>query len=430
MFVKNTSLRGLTRYSQLRSKLVRHSIYRWGRLARVGRVVRAREKGKKGDQPDLDKIIQNQDEEQQEEISQVDKGQENLENNERQSVEEADLDEMFGIQRYDQQYKQFQLEGCDFLIAENEEGMLDLNDVYVQEHETEIYARPIIDYNNRELPPGPRFFQDLPWQEEQSADSLKQEYNTKLTVRKIILTEIESKNPYNLDLLETFILDSKLKHLVLPLIEWKCMSDNPVLRIREDKVSIEDVDNLSPPGWPIMMHMGRQQGQSKEADQFEELFDFASSAVVTNDEWEAVISNLKQEEQERQRRREAGEEDELDKILDNYYDTFDVDSFLEAEKDNTERLLKFMMTGEMPPEENKEGKPKKEDVDEESEMVQVISEEGGVEEEEDDVNFEFEEEEAEEEEIEEDDMEGMDEFGGDDDMEMEMEVDQPTVDLI
>eukprot|EP01025_Chloroclados_australasicus_P033170 TRINITY_DN3376_c0_g1_i2.p1 TRINITY_DN3376_c0_g1~~TRINITY_DN3376_c0_g1_i2.p1 ORF type:complete len:461 (+),score=112.68 TRINITY_DN3376_c0_g1_i2:35-1384(+) len=394
---------------------------------------------------DLDSVIdssQNEEVEKQQEVQEKEElGQENS------LIQEDETDRMFGIQRYEQQYKQFNLDGCDFLIAENEEGMLDLNDVFVYDHEVEIYARPIVEENGGTLPDGPRYFKDLPWQEEKSADSLKQEFNEKLTVRRIILTLIKSHEPYELDLAKTYYMDAQSRRLVVPVVEWKALSDDPVLRIRENKITVEDEDAMLPPGWPIMMHMARSQGMQKEADKMEQLFDFAASAIMTPQDWEDAMFRFQRAEFNRQEQREKEKDDVEQEGIDeekeyveestnaeDFFQNMDFSKFLDDEQETTEKLLQMIMTNTIP--EEKEVKVSKvEEEGEEEEAVEIVSEEGKAEEvepeEEEELDFEFEEVEEEEEfEHEEEDMEGMGDFEGDQDMEMEMEVDQPTVDLI
>ena len=49
-------------------------------------------------------------------------------------------------------------EGCEFLVAQGSDGRLNLDDVYVYDEETGIYARPD---KVGDMPPGPRLFQQV-----------------------------------------------------------------------------------------------------------------------------------------------------------------------------------------------------------------------------------------------------------------------------
>ncbi len=49
-------------------------------------------------------------------------------------------------------------EGCEFLVAQGSDGRLNLDDVYVYDQETGIYARPD---KVGDMPPGPRLFQQV-----------------------------------------------------------------------------------------------------------------------------------------------------------------------------------------------------------------------------------------------------------------------------
>ncbi len=49
-------------------------------------------------------------------------------------------------------------EGCEFLVAQGSDGRLNLDDVYVYDQESGIYARPD---KVGDMPPGPRLFQQV-----------------------------------------------------------------------------------------------------------------------------------------------------------------------------------------------------------------------------------------------------------------------------
>ena len=60
-------------------------------------------------------------------------------------------------------------EGCEFLIAQGSDGRLNLDDVYVYDEETGIYARPD---KVGDMPPGPRLFQQVQWRHESTGDTV------------------------------------------------------------------------------------------------------------------------------------------------------------------------------------------------------------------------------------------------------------------
>ena len=60
-------------------------------------------------------------------------------------------------------------DGCDFLIGSTNDGRLDLNDVFVQDDDSGIFAEP---ERQGDMPTGSLYFQEIPWELESFGDML------------------------------------------------------------------------------------------------------------------------------------------------------------------------------------------------------------------------------------------------------------------
>lgn len=129
------------------------------------------------------------------------------------------------------------MDGVELLVSETPDGLLSLKDCYVFEQGSNDYAEPSME---GEFPQYHQRYQCIPWTEEYLGDTwARQEPWVK--IKKMIFIPILSLEPYEIKMDDVFIFSAETKRF------WKAEVEragpfivDPVLRIREDKVTIED----------------------------------------------------------------------------------------------------------------------------------------------------------------------------------------------
>eukprot|EP00891_Asterochloris_glomerata_P007275 jgi/Astpho2/7275/fgenesh1_pg.00113_%23_81_t len=153
---------------------------------------------------------------------------------------EEDEDDPGALLAPGEAYHVIELSGCDFLIAVTEEGRLDLNDVFVEDFDQDMSARPEV---LGELPEQPLLLQEIEWAAKDLGDTLKFK-DPKTVVRKVYLVEITDTQPHQLNLKRVWVLDSDTRTLARAQVEHRAKLDDPrewTLRIlRDGTLAIDD----------------------------------------------------------------------------------------------------------------------------------------------------------------------------------------------
>ncbi|KAF6259948.1 hypothetical protein COO60DRAFT_1700591 [Scenedesmus sp. NREL 46B-D3] len=153
-----------------------------------------------------------------------------------QTVELAPADKE-ALARNRQGYAVFPMANMELLVSELPDGRLCLADAFVLNTFDELFSRPRI---SDEVPHAPRMFQLLPWEHTNTGDTLKR-IDRKVTLMRMYFVGLSNTEPYQVDMKEVFSFDcierSLVRHKVTTLGENHV---DPVLRIREDGIFIED----------------------------------------------------------------------------------------------------------------------------------------------------------------------------------------------
>ncbi|WIA41923.1 hypothetical protein OEZ86_009236 [Tetradesmus obliquus] len=153
-----------------------------------------------------------------------------------QTVQLAPADKE-ALARNRQGYAVFPMDGMELLVNELPDGRMVLADCFVLSTFDELFSRPAI---SDEVPREPRLFQLLPWEHTKTGDTLKR-IDPKVTLMRMYFVGVSSMEPYQVDMSQVYSFDclerSFVRHSVTTLGENHV---DPVLRIREDGIFIED----------------------------------------------------------------------------------------------------------------------------------------------------------------------------------------------
>ena len=180
-------------------------------------------------------------------------------------------------------YRSFPCEGCEFLVAEDSEGRLNLSQTFVVDELSGELARAKL---NGEIPSTSMFFNAAEWASEYDGDVL-QGTEGKKWVWKVYLVAVASMDPYELDLEQVYVLEGAGKSLSKLVVERLAPPDTPKeemrMRIREDGVVIDVATGL--PG-PEELHQAHLAGLSAMSELERDL---ALEAEAEQDELEEAV---------------------------------------------------------------------------------------------------------------------------------------------
>lgn len=171
---------------------------------------------------------------------------------------EAEVPQQAGALVPDRQgYRSFQLEGCEFLVAETEGGALDLHDVYVTADVHPDGGGPLEDASYRRLEGHEEVTRKLqqyhvvPWFTEYRGDILKEKPG-RTWLWKLYLVPLVSEDPEpQLSFDDIYVLDATSASLQRCEVHRLAPPDTPQadlrLRIRQDIVTIDRIESI--PTW-------------------------------------------------------------------------------------------------------------------------------------------------------------------------------------
>eukprot|EP00803_Ostreobium_quekettii_P006229 evm.model.scf_209.2 EVM.evm.TU.scf_209.2 scf_209:6760-7845(-) len=141
-----------------------------------------------------------------------------------------------------QRYRSFQMKSCEFLVAESDDGLLQLCDTYMWDPATEKYSRPDMEGT---IPDEYRQYRVLEWQLYDFGDVMKEEDPDHKTLSVYLVREL-SLQPYAVDMFDVYKLDGEAGKLVKEVVKDKAGPDatDPVLRIRPEGLTVEDNDKM------------------------------------------------------------------------------------------------------------------------------------------------------------------------------------------
>eukprot|EP00197_Chlamydomonas_leiostraca_P009956 CAMPEP_0202875840 /NCGR_PEP_ID=MMETSP1391-20130828/28020_1 /ASSEMBLY_ACC=CAM_ASM_000867 /TAXON_ID=1034604 /ORGANISM="Chlamydomonas leiostraca, Strain SAG 11-49" /LENGTH=396 /DNA_ID=CAMNT_0049557585 /DNA_START=38 /DNA_END=1229 /DNA_ORIENTATION=- len=142
-----------------------------------------------------------------------------------------------------QGYQAFLMGNVEFLVAETQDGKLDLRDAYVFDTGASYYARPQV---QGALPGRPVLLQVIPWVERRSDDNLKKKAGT-AKMKKVYFVGVQSVDPYRIAMDQVFQFDASSRVLSKAVVRTVGNVQDPVLRIRADGITIEDSARAPPP---------------------------------------------------------------------------------------------------------------------------------------------------------------------------------------
>jgi hypothetical protein len=172
-----------------------------------------------------------------------------------------------------QGYRSFQLESCEFLVAETPEGLLDLSDAFIVDAHAQssgdrgggggAFERAPADDG---IPAGPARYQEAEWGSSYSGNVLDGSA-PKRWVFKVYLVPVLSADPYQLDLSRAYCVDGATRGLRRCDVRWLAPRDADPrdlrLRIREGKLTVDTAQSL--PG-PERVVVAAQQGVPAVSD--------------------------------------------------------------------------------------------------------------------------------------------------------------------
>eukprot|EP00775_Hariotina_reticulata_P004865 gene4865-5110_t len=176
-----------------------------------------------------------------------------------------------------QGYAVFPMDGAELLVSETPDGRFNLADCFTLDIKSELFSRPTVE---EEVPSEPLMYQLLPWEHTKTGDSLKNidpqvtpltdfhvtpaaiAATVPTTAATLVVTAadfpayqlmrmyfvgVSSTAPYEVDMSRVFSFDSSSltmqRHDVITLGDADSITE-PVLRIREDGVFVEDAINV------------------------------------------------------------------------------------------------------------------------------------------------------------------------------------------
>lgn len=146
-----------------------------------------------------------------------------------------------------QGYASVSLEGCEFLVAQMEDGRLDLRDVYVLDEEAGVFARP---ETTGDMPEEPAQYVQVPWREEYLGDRSNGKDAYHRDLKMFLIHDNSTEDGGMLDLERVFVLDAASRSVAKEEVVRETASDNPldlILRIREGKLTLERTDTIPVP---------------------------------------------------------------------------------------------------------------------------------------------------------------------------------------
>ncbi|GMH35884.1 hypothetical protein BSKO_03752 [Bryopsis sp. KO-2023] len=154
-------------------------------------------------------------------------------------VAQSDGDNMQLAKIREERYRSFMFpdNGIEFLVSEQTDGRLNLSQTYLHEEESGVIARPDLEGS---IPNEPRSYRVLEWDNWISGDVMNDVEEKTVLVKMYLVREIDD-DPEQPDLMDVYCLDPSKRTLMKCEVKDESEgSDDPVLRIRESGLVLED----------------------------------------------------------------------------------------------------------------------------------------------------------------------------------------------